>query len=85
MTHDEIRELLNYMDRPSQNCAPINDLIKEHLMHVTTRINELQHLEQQLRELHQMCLHQGNVSECGILETLNQLKLEDNAGATHLG
>lgn len=85
MTHDEIRELLNYMDSPDENCAPINNLVKEHLNHVTTRITELQYLEQQLHELHQHCLHQGNVRHCGILETLNQSKLSPKGGNTHLG
>lgn len=84
MTHDEIRELLNYMDSSKENCAPINDLIKEHLNHVSTRISELQDLEQQLHLLHQRCMQQGKVSDCGILETLNQLEPEHKRGHTHL-
>lgn len=84
MTHDEIRELLNYMRNPGENCTPINDLIRAHLGHVTTRINELRHLEKQLHELHQRCSNEGNVSECGIVETLNQLEPQNIPSKTHL-
>ena len=50
MTHEEIRGLLAFMDGPAQDCAPVNDLLDEHIEHVAVRIAELEHLQKQLIE-----------------------------------
>ncbi len=86
MTHEEIRALLDYSSaEPTPDCSPINDLIQEHLQHVTIRIQELQSLEKQLRDLYLQCQHPGHVSDCGILENLNKLPLEERSSQSHLG
>lgn len=84
MTHEEIRHLLSYMHAPNITCEPVTDIIDDHLHHVQTRIEELQHLQQQLQLIHQACSHDDHVMACGILEQIsNMTPLPQNE--THLG
>lgn len=84
MTHEEIRHLLNYLDRPIATCEPVTDIITEHLEHVDLRIQELAHLRQQLELIQQSCAHESKDEACGILEQIsNMTPLPDNE--THLG
>lgn len=84
MTHEEIRHLLNYLDKPTATCEPVTDIITEHLQHVDLRIQELQHLRQQLQMIQQACAHEAENEACGILEQIsNMTPLPQNE--THLG
>jgi len=85
MSHDEIRVLLQAMDRPDSPCEPVNTLIAEHLDHVSIRIVELTRLRDELQGLLQRCSDEA-VSACGIVQGLAELdtdRLTDRR--SHLG
>ena len=54
------------------SCASINDLIAEHLEHVSSRIIELQALETQLLKLSDQCHSVHAARDCGILKKLDE-------------
>lgn len=76
MTLDEIRTLLRLKDAPPEDCSGINDLIDEHIRHVTVRIRELKLLQKQLVELRSSCAGSGAVSECGVLSGMTKASQE---------
>jgi Cd(II)/Pb(II)-responsive transcriptional regulator len=76
MTLDEIRALLDLRDAPAQDCSEVNALLEEHVQHVTERIRELQALKRDLQRLRARCKSPSSLSECGILNEL------DNAAVT---
>lgn len=82
MTLDEIRILLRFRDAPDENCETVNALLDAHIGHVTARIDELQHLEEQLRELRQQCGASRVARDCGILNELSQVRAEEYPGKT---
>ena len=67
MTLDEIRVLLRFRDTPEANCAEVNELLDEHIGHVTTRIAALIQLEKELRSLRRKCRRTQPAKHCGIL------------------
>ena len=69
MTLDEIRALLRFKDDPTGNCAAVNELLDEHIAHVTERIAELKRLQAELKALRAQCDAAG--ASCGILRTLD--------------
>ena len=83
MTLDEIRVLLRFKDSPSENCGAVNELLDQHVGHVTSCIRELRRLERQLRDLRDLCLEARDAECCGILNELTQNSRkasEKNAG-----
>jgi Cd(II)/Pb(II)-responsive transcriptional regulator len=72
MSLDEVRVLLKFKDAPAESCSDVNDLLDEHIGHVTRRIRELRALERQLKELRQRCAAVRPADECGILSELTQ-------------
>lgn len=83
MTLDEIRVLLRFKDSPSENCSAVNELLDQHVGHVTSCIRELRQLERQLRDLRDLCLEARDAECCGILNELTQNSRktsEKNAG-----
>jgi len=70
MTLDEIRMLLDFRDRPEQNCVGVDELLDKHIGHVVERIKSLSALETQLRDLRSCCSAADSTSECGILHAL---------------
>lgn len=86
MTHEEIRALLAHMDGPAQDCEPVNSLLDEHIGHVAVRIRELEHLQEQLKELRHRCGQAGGLKHCGILQGLVDMEPDRVPGlSTHLG
>ncbi len=73
MTHEEIRQLLAFIDQPEQNCEPVTQLIHEHLGHVDRRLKELTVLRDQLQQLHTACNQPDSAQACGILEQLSHM------------
>jgi len=71
MTLDEIRVLLDFRDRPQQNCIGVNELLDKHIGDVVERIATLSALEAQLRNLRSRCLAPANASRCEILQALD--------------
>jgi Cd(II)/Pb(II)-responsive transcriptional regulator len=51
MVQGDIRELLNILDHPSDDCASVNKLVDRHFDRVQIRIRELESLRRQLAEL----------------------------------
>lgn len=70
MTLDEVRQLLNFRDHPTSNCAGVNELVDEHIEHVSTRIASLQVLKAQLVELRLSCSTGRDAAACQILRQL---------------
>ncbi|MBP6019199.1 MAG: Cd(II)/Pb(II)-responsive transcriptional regulator [Burkholderiaceae bacterium] len=86
MAHDEIRALLGLMHGPQNDCAPVNDLLDEHIGHVDSRLDELQRLRQQLLDLRQQCACAQPIQDCGIIQGLNAMPTEEiQPSASHLG
>lgn len=84
MTHEEIRHLLGFINSPETGCEPVTSIITEHLLHVDTRLQELNHLRQQLLQLQAACTHEGTTQACGILDHISNMDpLPENE--THLG
>lgn len=84
MTHEEIRLLLGFIHSPEAGCEPVTSIISDHLTHVDTRLNELNHLRQQLLQLQAACSHESTTQACGILDHISNMDpLPENA--THLG
>lgn len=82
MTLDEIRSLLEFRDRPDENCSQVNTLLERHIDHVARRIEELQALERQLRELHGRCRETQAVRDCRILQSLGNRNKEEEASTS---
>jgi Cd(II)/Pb(II)-responsive transcriptional regulator len=81
MTLDEIRRLLELRDAPSDSCAGVNQLLDGHIGHVTQRIAELHHLQEQLMELRGRCHSAQATRDCRILAGLGG----ESTGAARLG
>lgn len=73
MSLDEVRALLKFKDAPAESCGDVNDLLDEHIGHVSRRIRELRTLERQLKELRQRCCGDRPAQQCGILSVLTQI------------
>lgn len=82
MTLDEIRALLDFRDRPEEDCAGVNTLLDKHIGHVAHRIEELKALQTQLEELRGRCRTVQSTEACGILQSLAD---EDIAEPANLG
>ncbi|WP_227685592.1 Cd(II)/Pb(II)-responsive transcriptional regulator [Psychrobacter namhaensis] len=70
MTLDEVRTLLQYRDKPDENCGEVNILLDEHINAVETRMEELIQLKRHLLELRQKCASEALAESCGILHAL---------------
>ncbi|MGM9488088.1 Cd(II)/Pb(II)-responsive transcriptional regulator [Ideonella sp. YS5] len=67
----EIRVLLRFRDAPGENCGEVNDLLDEHIGHVTQRMRELRSLDKELRALRELCVVARDAGHCGILNELS--------------
>lgn len=86
MTHGEVRKLLEAADGPSRGCDTVNALVDEHIGHVNTRIDELQHLRAQLLELRERCEGEQAGEECGIIHELTSMETtQAKVKTSHLG
>lgn len=86
MTQEEIRTLLGLKADPAQGCGAVNQLLDAHIGHVQARIDELQHLRQQLEALRHSCEREQDIQACGILQGLASMQTEDRVERqTHLG
>lgn len=73
MALDEIRALLRFKDHPEDDCGGVNQLLDEHIGHVSQRIRELRALERQLKALRARCpAVQDTTDQCGILSELSR-------------
>ncbi len=70
MSLDEIRRLLAFCDAPERDCGEVNALLDEHIGHVQARLEELQALSLELKQLRRVCHSPGRAGACRILQTL---------------
>lgn len=86
MSHEEIHALLALTDKPEDGCGGINEVFDQHIAHVDERIEELVQLKQQLTTLRQRCQTEQSQQECGILQGLAAMKIENKPERhNHLG
>ena len=85
MTHDEIRALLSWVDTPAEHCGGVNELLDQHLEHVSTRIRELLQLRRQLKGIRRRCRGEQALQDCGILDGLASLEPGNSHRLTHVG
>ncbi len=86
MAHNEIHTLLTFIDRPHGDCAPVNGLLDEHIVHVDVRLAELQSLRTQLIDLRRQCADARAISDCGIIHGLAAMETEEkHPSGSHLG
>ncbi len=67
MSLDEIGVLLDLQDRPDQDCEGVNQVLDQHIGHVSSRIKELRALLAQLKQIRSQCHATQSTKECGIL------------------
>jgi Cd(II)/Pb(II)-responsive transcriptional regulator len=72
MSLDEVRVLLRFKDSPHENCGDVNEVLDEHIGHVSRRIKELRALEKELKGLRSLCGEAREAQECGILDGLSK-------------
>ena len=72
MSLEEIRQLLRFIDEPTEDCRAVDALVAEHLRHVRERMQELKALERQLKALQSACGHAEPHRACGIVLALSQ-------------
>jgi DNA-binding transcriptional MerR regulator len=84
MTLDEIRVLLHFKESPQENCADVNRLLDRHIGHVAQRMQELQELERQLKDLRERCGEARDAAHCGILDGLSQAIVPGGKTASHV-
>jgi Cd(II)/Pb(II)-responsive transcriptional regulator len=70
MTLEEIRNLLRFRDAPDENCSEVDNLLEEHIEHVSNRIKELRFLQKNLLKLRSRCKQARTTKDCGILQSL---------------
>lgn len=66
----DIQRLLHLLDQPVDDCRDVNQLIDLHLTRVQARLQSLQVLADQLKQLRGRCHAQHATTECGILHEL---------------
>ncbi len=66
----DIRRLINFLDRPGEDCSDIDRLIEAQLFRVRARLQSMRALEKQLTELRKSCGAPHTTTECGILHEL---------------
>jgi len=70
MSLPEIRQLLEAVERPGADCAPVDALLDEHIGHVAARIAELQALKDELDAIRAHCAGGHPAKACGIVASL---------------
>jgi DNA-binding transcriptional MerR regulator len=66
---DSVRTLLTMTDDPTQSCAEVDAIARQHLTAVRSRIARLQALEVELSRMVQEC-GCGRVADCRVIEVL---------------
>lgn len=84
MSLPEIRTLLEAIERPGADCAPVDALLDEHIGHVATRIADLTALKRELDSIRAHCAGRRPASACGIVETLQRPAAKGVRRASHV-
>lgn len=70
MPLDDIRRLLQALEKPTRDCGDIDGLVDTQLERVRLRLKSLRALEKQLRVLRAKCATPNDAAHCGILGEL---------------
>ena len=84
MTHEEIHQILNEVKQPNSDCSAINHIIKNHLIHLDERIQELLHLQEKLTAIEQKCRKIHSSDNCSIIKDIAEMT-DIPVRNTHLG
>ncbi len=84
MTLKEIGTLLRFRDMPERNCQEVNQLLDEHIGHVSKRVAELKELEKHLKILRRLCIKVRTTKDCGILNELAHHSSQQTKRAGHV-
>jgi len=71
---ERIREILALGDEPAHSCAEIDQIAREHLRDVESRIERLQSLRAELERMISECTA-NRVAECRVIEVLSNHEL----------
>ena len=71
---ERIREILALGDQPSRSCAEVDQIAREHLRDVESRLERLQSLRVELERMISECGAQ-RVADCHIIEVLSDHRL----------
>ncbi|MDA8128400.1 MAG: Cd(II)/Pb(II)-responsive transcriptional regulator [Betaproteobacteria bacterium] len=66
----DVRLLLDFLDRPRNDCADVNRLIDAQLVRVRARLKSMRALGRQLEQLRGRCNAKHATTDCGILHEL---------------
>ncbi|MBF7681939.1 MerR family transcriptional regulator [Acinetobacter sp. B5B] len=72
MSLKEIQALHEQLQEPEQNCVHVNEVIRDHLHHVTEKINQLEQFKVQLEQLEKSCQANASVKDCEIIQALQR-------------
>jgi Cd(II)/Pb(II)-responsive transcriptional regulator len=72
MSLPEIRALIEAIERPGADCAPVDELLDEHIEHVAARIADLSALKKELDSIRAHCAGRRPARACGIVDTLSR-------------
>jgi len=70
MSIEEIKTLLKNKEQPDASCDKVNTMIQTHISQVSERIVELKALKGELQSMAAKCDHERQISDCGILQSL---------------
>lgn len=67
---EAIRELLDLAEQPQRSCAKVDALAREHLRTITSRIERLTALKDEVEHMIKACA-KGRIAKCRIIDTLS--------------
>lgn len=70
-TLDEVRDLLALADQSSRDCGEVNQIARNHLSSIESRIADLERLAAELRQICKRC-EGGVIADCRIIKALNE-------------
>jgi Cu(I)-responsive transcriptional regulator len=82
---DEVRELIGLSDDPHRDCAEVDQIARQHLREVESKIKRLQGMRSELKRMVSHCAG-GSVTECQIIKVLSDhtLCVADDHGDKHV-
>ncbi|MGH8708351.1 MAG: Cd(II)/Pb(II)-responsive transcriptional regulator [Burkholderiales bacterium] len=84
MSLPEIRALIEAIENPGADCAPVDALLDEHIEHVAARIADLSALKRELDAVRAHCAGRQPASACGIVDTLSRPAAKRERRSSHV-
>jgi DNA-binding transcriptional MerR regulator len=75
---NNIKDLLNLQEAKNADCVDIKAIVQEKLTKLRRKIDELEYFYKTLGELDKICSGNGSISDCPMLDTLNNAEMKDN-------